>query len=117
GFPALSESNPPALVLSALDAWFDRVAGAVHAFGGEVLKFIGDGVLAIFPVVGGSPRGACVAALRAGAAARTGMANLDEARRQQGLPPLPFGAALLLGTILWGNIGAADRLDFTAIGP
>jgi adenylate cyclase len=117
GFTALSESNPPAAVISALDAWFDRIAGPVHAFGGEVLKFIGDGVLAIFPVVGGSPRGACDAALRSVAAARTGMAHLDEARGQQGLPPLPFGAALHLGEMLWGNIGAADRLDFTAIGP
>jgi adenylate cyclase len=117
GFTALSESNPPATVISALDAWFDRIAGAVHAFGGEVLKFIGDGVLAIFPVVGGAPRGACDAALRAVSAARAGMAHLDHARRQQGLPPLPFGAALHLGEMLWGNIGAADRLDFTAIGP
>jgi adenylate cyclase len=117
GFTALSESNPPAAVISALNAWFDRIAGAVHAFGGEVLKFIGDGVLAIFPVVGGARRDACVAALRAVSAAGAGMAHLDEARRQQGLPPLPFGAALHLGEILWGNIGAADRLDFTAIGP
>jgi adenylate cyclase len=117
GFTALSESNPPSLVISALDAWFDRIAGAVHAFGGEVLKFIGDGVLAIFPVVEGRPRGACDAALRAVSAAQAGMAHLDEARRREGLPPLPFGVALHLGEILWGNIGAADRLDFTAIGP
>jgi class 3 adenylate cyclase len=117
GFTALSESNPPSEVISALDAWFDRIAGAVHAFGGEVLKFIGDGVLAIFPVVGGAPPSACDAALRAVSAARAGMAHLDEERRRQGLPPLPFGAALHLGEILWGNIGAADRLDFTAIGP
>jgi adenylate cyclase len=117
GFTALSESNPPALVIAALDAWFDRIAGAVHAFGGEVLKFIGDGVLAIFPVLGGSPRGACDAALRAAAAARIGMAHLDKERRAQGLPPLSFGVALHLGEMLWGNIGAANRLDFTAIGP
>ncbi len=117
GFTALSESNPPAAVIAALGDWFDRIAGPVHAFGGEVLKFIGDGVLAIFPVVGGAPRGACDAALRAVGAARAGMAHLDETRRQQGLPPLPFGAALHLGEMLWGNIGAADRLDFTAIGP
>ena len=45
------------------------------------------------------------------------MAHLDEARRAQELPPLPFGVALHLGEMLWGNIGAADRLDFTAIGP
>jgi adenylate cyclase len=117
GFTALSESNPPSAVISALDAWFDRIALSIHAFGGEVLKFIGDGVLAIFPVVGGSPRGACDAALSAVSAARAGMAHLDEARLREGLAPLPFGVALHLGEILWGNIGAADRLDFTAIGP
>jgi adenylate cyclase len=117
GFTALSDSNPAFQVISALDAWFDRIAGAVHAFGGEVLKFIGDGVLAIFPVSGGEPRGACDGALRAVSAARAGMAHLDEERRRQGLPPLPFGVALHLGEMLWGNIGAADRLDFTAIGP
>jgi adenylate cyclase len=115
-FTAMSEASEPAAVIAALDAWFDRVAGAVHAFGGEVLKFIGDGMLAIFPVTG-APAEACEAALRAIAAARAGMAHLDAARQAQGLPPLPYGAALHLGEILWGNIGAADRLDFTAIGP
>src|SRR3546814_4632543 len=45
------------------------------------------------------------------------MAHLDATRQVQGLPPLPFGAALHLGEMLWGNIGAVDRLDFTAIGP
>jgi class 3 adenylate cyclase len=117
GFTALSEKDAPSAVISALDAWFDRIAGAVHVFGGEVLKFIGDGILAIFPVIGGSRRDACDAALRAVSAARVGMAHLDEARGQQGLSLLPFGVALHLGEILWGNIGAADRLDFTAIGP
>src|SRR6202022_4908388 len=65
GFTALSEATEPAAMIAALDAWFDRGAGAVHAFGGVVLKFIGDGVLAIFPVVGPSPAGACDAALNA----------------------------------------------------
>jgi class 3 adenylate cyclase len=116
GFTALSEATEPASVIAALDAWFDRIAGAVHAFGGEVLKFIGDGVLAIFPV-SDAPKAACESALRAVIAARAGMTHLDAAREKQGLPPLPFGAALHLGEILWGNIGAADRLDFTAIGP
>src|SRR5271156_2357504 len=117
GFTALSERNPPSAVITALDAWFDRIALAVQAFGGEVLKFMGDGVLAIFPVAGSTPRGACDAALSAVAAARAGMAHLDDARRREGLAPLPFGVALHLGEVLWGNIGAADRLDFTAIGP
>jgi adenylate cyclase len=115
-FTALSEATEPAAMIATLDAWFDRVAGAVHAFGGEVLKFIGDGVLAIFPVTG-APGEACEAALRAVAAVRAGMAHLDGLRQAQGLPTLSFGAALHLGEILWGNIGAADRLDFTAIGP
>ncbi len=117
GFTELSETAPTDAVVAALDAWFDRVAGSVHAFGGEVLKFIGDGVLAIFPVGEGPPATACTAALRAVAAARAGMAHLDRQRAEQGLPPLPFGIALHLGEMLWGNIGTADRLDFTAIGP
>ena len=71
GFTSLSESAPPSVVISALDAWFDRIAGSVHAFGGEVLKFMGDGVLAIFPVLGASPRNACDAAVKAVAAARS----------------------------------------------
>jgi class 3 adenylate cyclase len=117
GFTAFSEAEPAAQVIAALDAWFDRIALGVQAFGGEVLKFIGDGVLAIFPVGGESPRGACDAALRAVTAASAGMAHLDATRQEQGLAPLPFGVAVHLGEIYWGNIGAADRLDFTAIGP
>src|SRR6201997_3365783 len=100
GFTALSDNQPPAVVIAALDAWFDRIAGAVHAFGGEVLKFIGDGVLAIFPVVGESPRGACDAALRAVSAARAGMAHLDAERRRQGLGPLWVRVALALDETL-----------------
>jgi adenylate cyclase len=116
-FTSLSETMAPEAVVTALDAWFDRIAGAVHAFGGEVLKFIGDGVLAIFPIGDRPPSAACDAALSAVGAARAGMAHLDQARQRQGLPPLPFGVALHLGEMLWGNIGTADRLDFTAIGP
>jgi class 3 adenylate cyclase len=117
GFTALSETMEPEAVVAALDSWFDRIAGAVHAFGGEVLKFIGDGVLAIFPIGERSASSACDAALNAVGAARAGMAHLDAMRRQQGLPSLSFGMALHLGDMLWGNIGTADRLDFTAIGP
>ncbi len=117
GFTALSETMEPEAVIAALDSWFDRIAGAVHAFGGEVLKFIGDGVLAIFPIGERSASSACDAALNAVGAARAGMAHLDAMRRQQGLPSLSFGMALHLGDMLWGNIGTADRLDFTAIGP
>ncbi len=117
GFTELSEATPPATVVAALDAWFERIAGAVHAFGGEVLKFIGDGVLAIFPLGDQPPAAACDAAIRAVVAAQAGMVRLDEERAKQSLPPLPFGMAVHMGEMLWGNIGTADRLDFTAIGP
>jgi adenylate cyclase len=73
--------------------------------------------LAIFPLGDRPPPIAVEAALRAVAAAQAGMARLDEERAKQGLPPLPFGMALHMGEMLWGNIGTADRLDFTAIGP
>jgi adenylate cyclase len=78
---------------------------------------MGEGVLAIFPIGDRSPSAACDAALSAIGAARAGMVHLDQVRGRQGLPPLPFGAALHLGEMLWGNIGTANRLDFTAIGP
>jgi adenylate cyclase len=117
GFTELSEAAAPNEVVAALDAWFDRIAGAVHAFDGEVLKFIGDGVLAIFPIERRGAAASCDAALRAVAATRAGMAHLDRSRAAQDLPPLPFGTALHVGEMLWGNIGTADRLDFTAIGP
>ncbi|RUU14446.1 adenylate/guanylate cyclase domain-containing protein [Mesorhizobium sp. USDA-HM6] len=116
GFTPLSERSPSGDVVQALDAWFDRVAGAVHAFGGEVLKFIGDGVLAIFPIGERSARSACNAAVRAVRAAQAGMNHLNDLRRQQDAPELAFGIALHVGEIFWGNIGTADRLDFTAIG-
>ncbi|MCX8282131.1 adenylate/guanylate cyclase domain-containing protein [Phyllobacterium sp. 0TCS1.6C] len=117
GFTELSETGAANEVITALDAWFDRIAGAVHAFGGEVLKFIGDGVLAIFPIGERNAAAACDAALRAVSAACAGMEHLNRTRATQDLPLLSFGAALHLGDMLWGNIGTADRLDFTAIGP
>ncbi|MFC3136192.1 adenylate/guanylate cyclase domain-containing protein, partial [Microbaculum marinum] len=88
GFTELSEAAAPDEVVAALGDWFDRIAGAVHAFGGEVLKFIGDGVLAIFPVEGRQAAVACEAALRATAAARAGTDHLDRQRAGAGRPPL-----------------------------
>lgn len=103
-------------LLSLLSDYAECLVESIEQHGGEVLKFIGDGLLAIFPVTG-APAEACEAALNAVVAARAGMAHLDAVREAEGLPPLPFGTALHLGDILWGNIGAVDRLDFTAIGP
>jgi adenylate cyclase len=98
------------------DAWFGRVVGAVHPFGGEVLNFVGDGVLANFS-----------SHQRAGEPARRRCApssppapawpNSMRWGGGRGCRRCPFGAALHLGEMLSGNIGAVDRLDFTAVGP
>ena len=116
GFTELSEAMPPNAVVAALDAWFDRIAGAVHAFGGEVLKFIGDGVLAIFPI-GEKNSLRCL---------RFRLTRRRCCRRRNGSPrsgarrPRPSALALRHGASPWrdvlGQYRHADRLDFTAIG-
>jgi adenylate cyclase len=115
-FTRLSEDLLPDQVIRALNDCCARLVGAIQPFGGEVLKFIGDGLLAIFPLSTRGAAAACDAALTSVRAARQGMARLDDERRRAGLPPLPFGVALHLGAVMYGNIGAPDRLDFTAIG-
>jgi class 3 adenylate cyclase len=115
-FSLLSEALPPDQVITALNDCCARLVGAIHPYGGEVLKFIGDGLLAIFPLAAHGENVACDAAIAAVRAARQGMARLDSDRLGAGLQPLPFGIGLHLGAVVYGNIGAADRLDFTAIG-
>jgi adenylate cyclase len=116
-FTRLSEMLSSDQVITALNDCCARLVGAIQPFGGEVLKFIGDGLLAIFPVAPKGADAACAAALSAVRAARDGMARLDRERVNMNLPPLPFGVGLHLGRVMYGNIGAADRLDFTTIGP
>lgn len=116
-FTALSETLPHDQIITALNDCCARLVGAIHPFGGEVLKFIGDGLLAIFPLTERGEKAACNAAISAVRAAREGMARLDAERLRRGSPPLPFGIGLHLGAVVYGNIGSPDRLDFTAIGP
>ncbi|HXZ87297.1 MAG TPA: adenylate/guanylate cyclase domain-containing protein [Candidatus Binataceae bacterium] len=116
-FTLLSETVSSDQIITALNDCCARLVGAIHPFGGEVLKFIGDGLLAIFPLAARGERAACDAAIAAVRAARQGMALLDAERIRVGLPALPFGVGLHLGAVVYGNIGAPDRLDFTAIGP
>lgn len=118
GFTALVDRLPGPRVIELLNAWFAGQVEAVHAQGGEVLKFMGDGMLAIFPFRDGAS--AAGAAARALVAAR---ASLDWARALDADPafadarPLRAVAALHAGDVFHGNIGAPGRLDFTAIGP
>lgn len=117
GFTALSERMPSDQTIELLNAHFERLAGPIKAFRGEVLKFIGDGLLAIFPIENGETARAANSALNAVRAARAGMAALAGERRAAGQPAPDFGVALAIGDVVYGNIGAPDRLDFTVIGP
>ena len=117
-FTAKSESWSETALLHALDGYFDAVVQSVHAQGGDVLKFIGDGVLAIFPVDGGDSRpDRCRAALAAAIGADAGLAALNAERRRDGLEALATGIGIHIGAVTYGNVGSPDRLDFTVIAP
>lgn len=113
-FTSLSEQSTPQAMVKTLDEYFDHVAGAVMARGGEVLKFIGDAILAILPLAGDAPR-ACQSALLAAKEALTALQGLNAERRTRGEVPLSIGVALHVGQVMYGNIGARGRLDFTVI--
>jgi adenylate cyclase len=114
GFTAMSASRSPHEMIGVLNELFDCQVPAIDAHGGEVLKFIGDGLLAIFPFANeGDVRKRCADAL---AAAREAFAALD-ARNATADTPIQYGLALHVGEVAYGNIGGAQRLDFTAIGP
>jgi adenylate cyclase len=116
GFTELSDSAAPTRVIEVLDAHFDALASAIADQGGEVLKFIGDAVLAIFPL-GEDAREACRRALAAAEAAFTALSRVNEGLTQRGEAPLRIGVALHRGRVMYGNIGARERLDFTVISP
>lgn len=105
GFTARSEEEGIEATLAVLGRYFDAVVGAVHGQAGDVLKFIGDAVLAIFPTEAAGASAACHAALDAVTEAR---ARLD--------PEIAFVSVLHLGELAYGNIGSPDRLDFTVVG-
>lgn len=118
GSTRLADEFAPAVVLGVLNDHFERVVGAVSDHGGEVLKFMGDSVLAIFPIASfASPREAADAALAAAADAEARIAEGNRTRAEKGLTEIRYGIALHLGEVVYGNIGAQDRLDFTVIGP
>jgi adenylate cyclase len=123
GFTSLSDRIPEPHMIRLLDAYFEGLVQAVHRHDGEVLKFMGDGMLAIFPLGhGASPAKAASQALAAAKAAIASMEALNDAEEDRvGIPgkwrPLDMGIALHRGSVFYGNIGAHDRLDFTVTGP
>jgi adenylate cyclase len=114
GFTMLSELWPRDDLIACLNEYFDTMAGPVEKHGGEVLKFIGDAMLAVFPLE--SPE-ACARALTAAIEAREAMRELNCRRRDKGAAETGYGIALHVGDVMYGNIGTATRLDFTVIGP
>lgn len=117
GFTQFADRLPPQRLIDLLNRYFDCQVPPLQEHGGEVLKFMGDGLLAIFRAAETAPdlHAACVRAL---AAARQARANLAAAAAIEGAEaPLRFGLALHVGDVLYGNIGSGNRLDFTCIGP
>jgi adenylate cyclase len=118
GFSSLSGSLSPGEVIAMLNELFECQVSAIETRGGEVLKFMGDGMLAIFPVEGDDAAiGAlCSTALEAADEAFAALASLNARRALRVSAPLRFGLALHIGEVAYGNIGGAGRLDFTCIG-
>jgi adenylate cyclase len=118
GFTALSDRLPGDEVIELLDDYFDALATPIEERRGEILKFMGDGMLAIFPAADDDDFS--TSSMRALEAATEGLERLDainQMRRAKGRSELRTGIGLHLGEVIYGNVGTAGRLDFTVIGP
>ena len=113
-FTRISDSWPRDDVIDLLNDYFDAMSEPIARHGGEILKFIGDGLLAIFPL---SQPSACANLLHAVAEARQAMIALNDNYRENGRAPLDYGIGVHVGDVMYGNIGSRTRLDFTVIGP
>jgi len=101
-----------------LNAYFEHVDAAVTPRGGEILRFIGDAMLIVFPAqTRREIDAACRAAVDAALDAFANLATLNHRRHRAGEPQIRFGVGLNVGEVIYGNVGAPDRLDFTVMGP
>jgi adenylate cyclase len=116
GFTDLSERLPRDTLIDLLNSYFGAMCDAVASEGGEVLKFIGDAMLAIFPI-GGDRGVTCRAALTAAVRAQAALVEENARRDRANLLRIDYGLALHVGDVIYGNIGSDTRLDFTVIGP
>lgn len=114
GFTSISDNWPRDDVIDLLNGYFDAMSEPIARHGGEILKFIGDGLLAIFPL---SQPSACANLLHAVTEARHAMIALNEKNGESGRAPLNYGIGIHVGDVMYGNIGSRARLDFTVIGP
>ena len=117
-FTIHSETLPPDDLLRMLNQYFETVHQAVSENGGEVLRFIGDAMLIVFPIDDDMCRKtACNAAIDSAIDAQSTLASLNHQRRRHGQPEIKFGVGLNVGEVVYGNVGAPNRLDFTVMGP
>ncbi|MGH1484026.1 MAG: adenylate/guanylate cyclase domain-containing protein [Geminicoccales bacterium] len=117
GFTALSDVASEAELFDALNGYFDVVVQSVAENGGDVLKFMGDGILSIFAIPAPADRnGQCRQATLAAKDVLTGLAELNDSRADADKPPLDVGIGINVGQVSYGNIGSPGRLDFTVLG-
>ena len=115
GYTRISDTASPGDIIPLLNHYADAIISAIHEQGGDVLKLMGDGLLAIFTA---EERGrACDAALTAALAARRSVTLVNQRRAAKGLPITDMYLGLHIGEVFYGNIGSKDRLDFTVVGP
>jgi adenylate cyclase len=114
-YTRISDTSPPEEIIPLLNDYAEAIVSSIHQHSGDVLKLIGDGVLAIFPAE--ERRRACAAALDAAGAAREAVAALNARRFEKGLPSTEMYLGLHFGEVFYGNIGSKERLDFTVVGP
>lgn len=117
GFTALSERLPAPQVVELLNLYFDAMGEPVEWQGGQILKFLGDGFLATFPLDGAEPAAVCRKALAAARSALSRVAQMNRDRSATGLPVMALDVVLHTGRVQYGNVGTRQRLDFTVIGP
>jgi adenylate cyclase len=117
GFTPISDSAPGPVVVELLNDVFEVLTASLRSHGGQVLKFIGDGMLAVFSFDERDREETCRHALDAAIEAMRNIDGLNNARAEAGAPVASVDLALHLGEVLYGNVGATDRLDFTVIGP
>ena len=117
GFTALADTVAPAELMALLNRYFDCQVPVILDHGGEVLKFMGDGLLAIFPLAGRDPAAVCADAMAAAGEMRRAVGAITDWPSPGNSSGPRHGLALHIGELLYGNIGAANRLDFTVIGP
>jgi adenylate cyclase len=119
GFTPLSDRLSPEAVVEILNLYFDCQVPAILDHGGEVLKFMGDGLLAVFPIAADNSdaEAVCTRALEAARKSRDAVAAMTYANGGDARGGFRFGLALHVGKVLYGNIGGGNRLDFTCIGP